>query len=164
MTDKLDAGPYWGNSNLPSNESPARGLDPHATVGWNLRQKEVDELHAQLEQLKQELTATQDMAFDLTERLFNEGTQLERLEAENERLQATADRRLEEIGRLAGRVQQLEDVLSAAGTADSERNAEVEQLRAAAQRVLDGWDDNLPSQEEIEALRQVLGSRLTHNI
>jgi len=43
------------------------------------------------------------------------------LKADNERLQATADRRLEEIGRLAGKVQQLEDSMRGRSTGFEER-------------------------------------------
>jgi hypothetical protein len=64
-------------------------VDPLLLLGWYGRQGEVDELRAELEQLRQELAGTQGMAFGLTEGLFQEGIKLERLQAALRRITET---------------------------------------------------------------------------
>jgi chromosome segregation ATPase len=109
MTDKFDAGPYWGNSNLPVNEMPASGLDPLTTVGWNLRQKEVDELRAAAQ-------GWYDMAQKANAGADALGIQVGKLKRERDELCAQVERLSDNSVRAADRIKEL--------------RAEVERLRA----------------------------------
>ena len=63
---------YAGLPESQQSFAGARSLDPLVMVGWNLRQKEIDELRA-------EVKRQEDMAFDLTERLLQSELRAERL-------------------------------------------------------------------------------------
>jgi hypothetical protein len=112
---------------------------------------EYDELRTENERLRQE----RDDAIDA------EKIALREIGGEVERLLENSYRDLSRVGELMGERNVARDLWEDATKERDAARAEVEQLRVAAQRVLDAWDDDLPTQEEIEMLRQSLLSK--HN-